>query len=132
LRARNGTDVEVHVACSTGTYVRALARDVGATLGIGAHLIALRRTRSGPFTLEHARTLDELDEAFEVTPLATAVADAFPRIDVTEEEATRIGHGQRLALPIPSSPAGVFGPDGRVIALVEGRNGVARPLCVFA
>ena len=58
-------------------------------------------------------------------------ARAFPRIDVTEEEADRIGHGQRLVLDLPASPTGVFAPDGRVIALVEDRDGVAQPLCVF-
>ena len=102
-----------------------------AIVGYFIGLIALRRTRSGPYGLEQARTLEQLEAAFEVVPLAAAVAEAFPRIDVSEEEAGRIGHGQRLVLDIPSSPAGVFAPDGRVIAVVEERRGVAQPLCVF-
>jgi tRNA pseudouridine55 synthase len=128
---RRGADLDIRVTCTTGTYVRALARDLGAILSVGGHLTALRRIRSGPYTIEAAKTLEQLETDFTVTPLAEAVADAFPRIDVTEVEATRIGHGQRLELDIPSSPAGVFAPDGRVIALVEDRNGVAQPLCVF-
>ncbi|HEX3900372.1 MAG TPA: tRNA pseudouridine(55) synthase TruB [Mycobacteriales bacterium] len=128
---RRGADLDIRVTCTTGTYVRALARDLGAILSVGGHLTALRRIRSGPYTIEAAKTLEQLETDFTVTPLAEAVADAFPRIEVTEVEATRIGHGQRLELDIPSSPAGVFAPDGRVIALVEDRNGVAQPLCVF-
>jgi tRNA pseudouridine55 synthase len=128
---RRGTDIDVHVTCSTGTYVRALARDLGTALGVGAHLTALRRTRSGPYPIEQARTIEVLEASFEVTPLAAAVATAFPRVDVTAEEATRIGHGQRLNLALAASPSGVFAPDGRVVALVESRDGVAQPLCVF-
>lgn len=131
LLERRGTDLDVHVTCSTGTYVRALARDLGATLGVGAHLTALRRTRSGPYTVAEARSLEQLEASFEVTPLAEAVGKAFPRIEVTEAEAVRIGHGQRLALGVPANPSGVFSPDGSVIALVEDRDGVAAPLCVF-
>jgi tRNA pseudouridine55 synthase len=131
LIERRGAELDVRVTCSTGTYVRALARDLGETLGVGGHLTALRRTRSGPYGIEQARTVEQLEESFDVTPLADAVSQAFPRIEVTEEEAARIGHGQRLVLEFPSSPAGVFAPDGRVIALVEERNDVAQPLCVF-
>jgi tRNA pseudouridine55 synthase len=132
LLERRGADLDVRVTCSTGTYVRALARDLGAALGVGAHLTALRRTRSGPYRIDQAATLEQLETRFAPTPLAEAVAEAFPRIDVTDEEATRIGHGQRIALAISASPSGVFAPDGSVVALVESRNGVAQPLCVFA
>jgi tRNA pseudouridine55 synthase len=131
LLERRGADLDVRVTCTTGTYVRALARDLGGTLGVGGHLTALRRTRSGPYAIEAAKSIEQLEASFTLTPLADAVATAFPRIDVTEEEATRISHGQRLVLDLPSSPAGVFGPDGRVIALVEDRDGLAQPLCVF-
>lgn len=129
---RRGDDLDVEVTCSTGTYVRALARDLGAALGVGGHLTALRRTRVGSFTLEQAHSLDQLSEELTVVPLAAAVAGAFARIDVSEGDAERIGHGQRLVLDLPAAPTGVFGPDGRVVALVEDRDGVAQPLCVFA
>jgi tRNA pseudouridine55 synthase len=131
LLARRDTDLDVHVECTTGTYVRALARDLGAALGVGGHLTALRRTRSGSYRIDAARTLEELEAGFTVTPLADAVAGSFARIDVSDEEAIRIGHGQRLVLDVPSSPAGVFAPDGSIVALVENREGVAQPLCVF-
>jgi tRNA pseudouridine55 synthase len=132
LVERRGTDLDVHVTCSTGTYVRALARDLGAALGVGAHLTALRRTRSGPYRIESARSLEELERSFDVMPLSEAVAEAFPRIDVTDEDALRIGYGQRIAMQVAASPSGVFAPDGRVIALVENRDGVAKAICVFA
>ena len=81
--ARRGADLDVAVESSSGTYVRALARDLGATLGVGGHLTALRRTRVGPFRLEHARTLPELEEAPGLSlPLAAAVTAAFARRDV--------------------------------------------------
>lgn len=131
LVARHGDDLDVRVTCSTGTYVRALARDLGNALEVGGHLTALRRTRVGRFTIESAHTVEELDSQLAVVPLAVAVGAAFPRIDVTDEEAIRIGHGQRLVLDLPGAPTGVFAPDGRVIALVEDRDGVAQPLCVF-
>jgi tRNA pseudouridine55 synthase len=131
LTERRGRDLDVHVICSTGTYVRALARDLGAALGVGGHLTALRRTRSGPYTIDEARTLDQLEASFEMTPLADAVDAAFPRIDVSEQDAVRVAHGQRLVMDLTHSPTGVFAPDGRVVALVEDRDGVAQPICVF-
>jgi hypothetical protein len=91
VRARRGDDLDVRVVCSSGTYVRALARDVGAALGVGGHLTALRRTRVGPFGLDAARTLDQLaqDTDAAVVRLDDAVAAAFPRRDLTEQEAGR-------------------------------------------
>jgi tRNA pseudouridine55 synthase len=133
LLRRRGDDLDVHVVCSSGTYVRALARDLGAALGVGAHLTALRRTRVGPYDLTAARTLEELERSLEVVPLGDAVAASFPRRDVTAEEATLVAHGRRLpATGLGAGPVGVFGPDGEVLSLVEERDGVARPLVVFA
>src|SRR4029079_321863 len=86
LRERRGDDLDVSVSCSTGTYVRALARDLGVALGVGGHLTALRRTRVGAIGLDRARSLDELDAAAAdgsfasaLVPLSDAVAAAFPR-----------------------------------------------------
>src|SRR5262245_28143731 len=70
-------DIDVAVTCSTGTYIRAIARDLGAALGTGGHLTTLRRTRVGPYVVEQARTLDQLAETFELTPLAEAAEAAF-------------------------------------------------------
>ncbi|HET9875344.1 MAG TPA: tRNA pseudouridine(55) synthase TruB [Mycobacterium sp.] len=113
-------DLDVEVDCSAGTYIRALARDLGAALGVGGHLTALRRTRSGRFGLEQARTLDDLAESPRLTcTLDDACLQTFPRRDLTATEAVAASHGRTLA------PAGIDGvyaaidPDGRVIALLE-------------
>lgn len=85
--AEDGTpvvDLVVSVVCSSGTYIRALARDLGAGLGVGGHLTALRRTRVGPYGLDAARTLDQLQEELTVMPVAEAAAVAFARWDVDE------------------------------------------------
>ncbi|MGV0834791.1 tRNA pseudouridine(55) synthase TruB [Mycolicibacterium thermoresistibile] len=125
-------DVDVVVDCSTGTYVRALARDVGAALGVGGHLIALRRTRVGRFGLDEARTLDELAEQAQLSySLDEACLLAFPRRDLTAEEAESAGHGRPLA---PAGIAGVYAataPDGRVIALLEDRRERTRSVVVL-
>jgi tRNA pseudouridine55 synthase len=133
LRERRGDDLDVGVTCSTGTYVRALARDLGRALGVGAHLTALRRTRVGGIGVDRATTLDQLAESFTFTPLADAVAAAFPRWDVDDETARRLAMGQRLApAGLAPGPVGVFAPDGSVVALVEERDGAVRPAVVFA
>jgi tRNA pseudouridine55 synthase len=118
-------DVDVAVDCSSGTYVRALARDVGAALGVGGHLTALRRTRVGRFGLDQARTLDELAEQPALSySLDEACLQSFPRRDLSAAEAEHTRHGR------PLEPAGVQGiyaataPDGHVIALLE--DGVTR------
>ncbi|MFF4617421.1 tRNA pseudouridine(55) synthase TruB [Nonomuraea jabiensis] len=125
-------DVDAVVTCSSGTYIRALARDLGAALGVGGHLTALRRTRVGPYGLSLARTVDQLAEECVILPIGEAVAAAFPRRDVTAEEARVIGHGGRLAAAgLGKGPIGVFGPEGELLALVEEHGRVAKPLAVF-
>lgn len=112
-------DVDVEVDCSSGTYIRALARDVGATLGVGGHLTALRRIRVGRFGLDQARTLDDLAESPKLSySLDDACLQSFPRRDLTAQEAEDIRHGR------PLKPAGIDGayaataPGGQVIALL--------------
>jgi tRNA pseudouridine55 synthase len=113
-------DVDVEVDCSSGTYIRALARDLGAALGVGGHLTALRRTRVGRFGLDQARSLDDLAERPRLNlTLDEACLLLFPRRDLTAEEAQAASNGRSL------SPAGVDGiyaasdADGRVIALLR-------------
>jgi tRNA pseudouridine55 synthase len=132
LMERRGDDLDVRVTCTSGTYVRALARDLGAALGVGGHLTALRRTRVGPFDLAQARTLEQLAEDLAVVPLDVAVAAAFPRRDLTEDEAVALSHGKKLEATGNPGTFGAFSPDGRCIALVEDRDGVARSTVVFA
>ena len=132
LIERRGDDLDVRVTCTSGTYVRALARDLGAALGVGGHLTALRRTRVGPFDLAQARTLEQLADDLSVVPLDVAVAAAFPRRDLTEDEAVALSHGKKLEETGNPGTYGAFAPDGRCIALVEDRAGVARSTGVFA
>ncbi|MER7205481.1 tRNA pseudouridine(55) synthase TruB [Streptosporangium sp. NPDC000239] len=125
-------DVDVSVTCSSGTYIRALARDLGTALGVGGHLTALRRTRVGPYDLSAARTIERLAADCVILPMAEAVAAAFPRRDVTEQEAGLVAHGGRLpAAGLGDGPIGVFGPDGTLLALVEERGRLTRSLAVF-
>ncbi|WP_103383509.1 tRNA pseudouridine(55) synthase TruB [Pseudonocardia dioxanivorans] len=127
------TDLDVTVSCSSGTYVRALARDLGAGLGVGGHLTALRRTRVGPFTLEHARTLEDLEADPGLSlGLDDAVAVAFPRRDVDEAAAADLSHGRPLPPAGLTGTYGVFAPDGHAVGLVADRDGSARPVVVLA
>ena len=132
------TDIDATVRCSSGTYIRALARDLGNSLGTGGHLTALRRTRVGGYGLETAKTLDQLAERFEVVPLALAAAAAFARRDLSADEARRVAHGGRLAAtgtdagPGAPGPTAAFAPDGSLVALLAEQDGQARPLAVFA
>jgi tRNA pseudouridine55 synthase len=113
-------DVDVEIDCSSGTYIRALARDLGAALGVGGHLTSLRRTRVGCFELDQARSLDDLAEQPRLNwTLDEACLLVFPRRDLTAEEAEATSNGRPLA------PAGIDGvyaasdADGRVIALLR-------------
>lgn len=128
-------DLDVIVDCSSGTYIRALARDLGRALGTGGHLTALRRTRVGPFTdalgLETLAARAEAGEDPVTLDLDAAVEAGFPRRDVDETTARVLGHGGPLPVMGVAGPYGVFGPDGRVIALVSERDGQARPEVVL-
>jgi tRNA pseudouridine55 synthase len=151
-------DIDVEVTCSSGTYVRAIARDLGAALGTGGHLTALRRTRVGPYGIDMARSLDQLADHFELVPLARAAAEAFPTVQLDERETRLLSHGVRLPAPWhvaagrdPVAPYGsdgtvahsadpnlagrtpiaAFSPDGALIALVAEQGAELQPLAVF-
>jgi tRNA pseudouridine55 synthase len=128
-------ELDIAVTCSSGTYIRALARDLGEALHCGAHLRALRRTRVGPFTLNDAQTLEQLaggaPDHLALMTLDHAVASLFPRRDADAEQAADLRHGRPLPPTGMSGAVGVFGPDGEVLALVEDKNGMARPLVVL-
>ena len=125
-------DVDFAVRCSSGTYVRALARDLGAALGVGGHLTALRRTRVGGFDLSAARTLERLDSVFELISLDDAAAAAFARRDLDAADAARLSNGGRLAASgVDGEPVAAFDPGGRFIALLEDRGETAYPVAVF-
>ena len=134
LLRRAGDTLDVAVTCSTGTYVRALARDLGAALGVGAHLTALRRTRIGGFGIDDAKTLESLESSFDVVPLDAAVAAAFPTRLLTDDEAFRVARGQRIdAAGMPGGVVAALAPDGSAVALLERLDdGRVRSLVVFA
>ena len=133
-RADGLLDVDVSVTCSAGTSIRALARDLGEALGVGGHVTALRRTRAGAYDLSQAHTLDQLEAELSLIPLARAAADAFGSRQLTGAEARRLAHGGRLpgGTATGPGPAAAFAPDGTLIALVEEKDGVTRPVVVFA
>lgn len=121
IRRHDGViDVDARVHCSTGTYIRSLGRDLGAALGVGGHLIALRRHRVGSFTLDDARTLEELEKNAQLSlSMDDALTRAWPVLDVTAEEYAALSMGKWLE---PRGLKGVHaavGPDGRAVALVK-------------
>jgi len=129
------TDLAVRVVCSAGTYIRALARDLGAALGVGGHLTRLRRTAVGSFTLADARTLDQLAQRWEVMGMGAAAARAFPTVAVDESVAARVRHGAPLVswtLPTTDRPVALLAPDGQLLALYRQRGCDAVAITVLA
>ncbi|HUN33822.1 MAG TPA: tRNA pseudouridine(55) synthase TruB [Trebonia sp.] len=150
-------DVDAVIGCSSGTYIRALARDLGAGLGTGGHLTALRRTRVGAYDIGQAQTLDQLSERFVPISLRTAAAAAFQVVGLTWQQARRLAHGGQLPLrelaqggePAPGFEAvrgltadalaavppaealAAFAPDGTLVALVTPQSDRLRSLAVF-
>jgi len=127
-------DLEVRVVCSSGTYIRALARDLGAALGVGGHLTSLRRTRIGPFRLEAAQPLAELDVASALIGPADAATRLLGRLDLSEQQAIDLGHGKRITVDPAGGQAGpiaAIAPDGRLVGLVEHRGDQAKSLINF-
>lgn len=128
-------DLDVSVRCSSGTYIRAIARDLGARLAVGGHLTALRRTAVGPYDLSLAHTLDELADApagefGALLPIADAARAAFASLDLDESQATDVRYGRGLDLGLDGLTA-VFAPGGEFLALYEPRGGQARAVAVF-
>ena len=124
-------DVHVEVDCSSGTYIRALARDLGTALGVGGHLTALRRTKVGPFGLDLARTLEELAEHPSLSLDVDAAALAsFPARQVTDAEAESLTHGSWLPARGDTSVVAAVDPQGRVAALLRESGRRAAPVMV--
>ncbi len=129
-RALPVTDLDVAVECSSGTYVRALARDLGAALGTGGHLTALRRTRVGPFTLAEAQSLD--GDELTVTEISVVARRCFPALDLDAGRAAAVRVGRRLAdTALPAGLTAVFDPDDHFLALYRPDGADAVPEAVF-
>jgi tRNA pseudouridine55 synthase len=123
-------DVHISVRCSSGTYIRAIARDAGQALGVGGHLTALRRTAVGAFDLTVARSLDVLAEGFAVLPIAEAARATFACVDLDEADAADVRLGRKLSVEIPGLTA-LFDPSGEFLALYEPQGDRARAVAVF-
>ena len=128
-------EVDARIDCSSGTYIRALARDLGAALGVGGHLSALRRTRVGPFGVDRAIDLDRLaEQGADALAAASAVAgELFPVLRLDGQQAVDLGHGKRLELAaqVDAEPVAAVAEDGRLVALISVRCGVGRTLVGF-
>ncbi|KDA05839.1 tRNA pseudouridine synthase B [Microbacterium sp. CH12i] len=117
-------DLDVVVDCTSGTYIRALARDLGSALGVGGHLTALRRTRIGPFDVADAVGLEDLVDATTLTP-AAAAAQILQPLEVSADEARDLRHGKRLAgsaSRLDGALGAAIDPDGELIGVVEKRG----------
>lgn len=134
-------DVDIEVEVSSGTYVRALARDLGAALGVGGHLTALRRTRVGRFDLASATPLEELaaqvegggDGRVPVIGLSDAARAQLPVHEVSTAEAVSLGHGQRIpSRETRAAAVAAIDPDGRLVAILDETRPIARAHVVFA
>jgi tRNA pseudouridine55 synthase len=128
----SGIEVDISVDCSSGTYIRALARDLGTELGVGGHLTALRRTQVGSFDISVAHTLESLGHSFEWLPIAEVAAGTFPRYDADADQAAAIRTGRPLSgLKLPAGQTAMFDPTGTFLALYEPHGPVAKPTAVF-
>lgn len=122
-------DVDLDVECSSGTYIRAIARDLGDTLGVGGHLTSLRRTRIGNYRIEEAIKLG--DDPPPLMSMAVAARLSFPVVELDAAEATDVGYGRPLARDVPAAPTGMLGVDGALLALYEPAEQGSKPLAVL-
>jgi len=124
-------DVQVKVECSSGTYIRALARDIGASLGVGGHITALRRTKVGHFDVTEANSIEELGE-LRLTELATAAKQLFPVIQLTDSEVTDLIHGKRISgkSEVAGLAAGLS-MSGKLVAVLESVKTDLKSVVVF-
>lgn len=124
-------DLDAVVDCSSGTYIRSLARDLGGALGVGGHLTALRRDRVGPFELADAVRLDD-DLPAAVRSAASVASALFPTVHLDAETVVALGHGKRPPVAAPDTElAAALAPSGALVALVRIRDGVARGVVNF-
>ena len=122
-------DVDIDVSCSSGTYIRAIARDLGTALGVGGHLTSLRRTRIGGYDISDAVVLG--GEAPPLLPMAEAARRSFPCLAIDDDAAAAVRHGRRLDLPVPAPVTGLIDPAGDLLALYRPDEQGSRPLAVL-
>lgn len=126
-------DVHVFVECSAGTYIRSIARDLGDALGVGGHLISLRRTLVSPFSLEDAISIEQLKTSPEILLIDDVIARLFHRRDLNPSEVASVSHGRSIDLQGESGGKSAgFTPDGRFLALLAEKGGRAQPILVIS
>ena len=127
-------DVDIRVECSSGTYIRAIARDLGGVLGVGGHLTALRRTRVGPFGVQHACRPEDIAD-HHLQSLEEASAELMPQVALTAAQAQDLSHGKKVFLTVESGLEGVpvacISPDSQLVNISNITDGVARTLVGF-
>ena len=126
IRVGEFVDLDIDVQCSSGTYIRAIARDLGAKLGVGGHLTSLRRSEVEPFTLNDVTELEKPT----IKPLAHSLSGLMPIRNVSTEERREISFGRKISFS-DFSGVGIAQFDGEVIAIIENKDGGAQPLSVF-
>jgi tRNA pseudouridine55 synthase len=125
-------DVDLSVRCSSGTYIRALARDLGEELAVGGHLTMLRRTAVGPFQLAEARELADLEDTFGLLDISEVARRCFTSYALDEQQAQDVRYGRALDVRLDEpGPAALFDGAGRFLALYEQRGSTAAPVAVF-
>ncbi|MGO4536878.1 tRNA pseudouridine(55) synthase TruB [Leifsonia sp. 2MCAF36] len=134
-RIEGAIDLDVRVVCSSGTYIRSLARDLGAGLAVGGHLTVLRRTRVGAFHVRDAHDLATLDAEAALIPAVDAATELFERLDLTEQQAIDLMHGRRIHVADREGsggrPVAAVAPTGALVGLIEFRGKEARTLVNF-
>ena len=128
-------DFEAIIDCSSGTYIRALARDLGTALGVGGHLTALRRTKIGSYSISQAQELEGLTgESIQVLPIEQAATQQFKVRSLSEQDVTDLRHGKRLRAidETESAPTAAIDTDGNLIAMLTKSGNAAKSLVVFA
>ncbi|MEY4321119.1 MAG: tRNA pseudouridine(55) synthase TruB, partial [Actinomycetota bacterium] len=125
-------DFDVIIECSSGTYIRAIARDLGEALGVGGHLTALRRTHVGLYSVEDAQAMESLNrDTLEITPLADAAVANFERLDLSEQDVIDLRHGKRISGVIKSELAAAVNQN-QLIAMLEPAGDKLKSVVVFA
>lgn len=132
LRRGDFIDIDVRISCSSGTYIRALARDLGAALGVGGHLTALRRTRVGPFLLADATPIDDVDPVGDLRSPAEVAGWLFPTVVLDANNVIALSQGKRVLVGVNDAPiVAAIGPDGRLVGIVSVAAGISRPIVNF-
>jgi tRNA pseudouridine55 synthase len=124
--------LDIEVTCGSGTYIRALARDIGGALGVGGYCSRLVRTAVGVFRIEQAAALDDLDIARDLLDPLLAV-EALPKVRVGAQEAADIRAGRFIPSQVQAEQLAIIGPDGKLLALAAPARepGRLRPVKVF-